>query len=264
MEEPLKIGVVGGGGWLGGAIVTSLLNAGIIRAGDVSLSHRREPPNRFPGAYWTSDSQLLADRSDVIILSVRPQDWPSVLFDAHGKLVVSVMAGIGLSAIGGRHNTGRVVRSLPNAAAEVGKSYTAWIASHGVTQEDKSRIRKIFGACGIEDEVTNEDHIDYMSGLSGTGPAFPALLASAMMQDAIRHGLSRDIARRAVNSVLIGTGCLLQHRDQDPIDVVDTFVNYRGLTAAAIEKMRAGGFDGAVADGLETAFQISVSWGAKS
>ena len=257
----MRIGVVGGAGWLGGAIVDSLLRVGVVSAGDVTLSHRREPPDRFPGAFWTSDSQVLADRSDVIILSVRPQDWPSVAFDARGKLAISVMAGIGLDAIAEHHKTNRVVRSLPNAAAEVGRAYTPWMGSAGVTEDDKDTVRRIFGACGVEDEVIRESHIDYMSGLSGPGPAFPSLLAAAMMQGAMRHGLSRDVARRAVNSVLIGTGCLLQHRDQDPIDVVDTFVNYRRLTAAAIEKMRAGGFDAAVADGLETAFQISVSWG---
>jgi pyrroline-5-carboxylate reductase len=260
----MRIGVVGGAGWLGGAIVRSLLESGLVEAGDLTLSCRRTRPDRLAGAFWTGDNQLLADRSDVIILSVRPQDWPSVTLDARGKLVISVMAGVGLAAIGARHRTGRVVRSLPNAAAEVGKAYTPWIGSGEVTDVDRDTVRRIFRACGSEDEVTSEAHMDYMSGLSGTGPAFPSLLAAAMIKGALRHGIPRDVARRAVNALLVGTGALLQHRDQDPIEVVDTFVEYRGLTAAAIETMRAGGFDTAVADGLETAFRMSASWGAEN
>ncbi len=262
MSGSMKIGVIGGAGWLGGAITEAVLAADLVKPQDFALSYRSEQPDRFPGAFWTNDNQALADRSDVIILSVRPQDWPSVSVDAGGKLVVSVMAGIRLSAICDHHKTRRVVRTLPNAGAEVARSYTPWIATADASENDRAVVRAIFDACGAQDEVASERDIDYLTGLAGSGPAFPALLAAAMMNDAVTFGLPREVAQRAVNMVLAGAGRLLERQDAAPEETVQTFLGYRGTTAAAIETMRAAGFDTAVAKGLAAAFEKSISMGA--
>ncbi|OJT96774.1 MAG: pyrroline-5-carboxylate reductase [Rhizobium sp. 63-7] len=260
----LRIGVIGGAGWLGGAIAHAVLDAQIVEPQDLSLSYRSHCPDRFPGSFLTTDNQALADRSDVVILSVRPADWHGLTVHAEGRLVLSVMAGIRLAALGEQHRTGRVVRTLPNAAAEVRKSYTPWIASPGVDEADKAVVRAIFDACGMQDEVRSEAEIDYLTGLTGSGPAFPALLADAMMSDAIARGLSPHVARRAVNTLFIGAGRLLEQRDDCPADTVQTFLDYRGTTAAAIEAMRQAGFTQAVSHGLAAALQASVSMGEAS
>ncbi|RWA72244.1 pyrroline-5-carboxylate reductase dimerization domain-containing protein [Mesorhizobium sp.] len=261
MNASFKLGIVGGAGWLGGAIAGAALVAGAVRAQDLALSYRSARPDRLPDAFWTDDNKALADRCDVIMLSVRPQDWPSLNVDAKGKLVISVMAGIRIAEIGEKHGTRRVVRTLPNAAAEVGKSYTPWIASSDATEVDRAIVRAIFDACGVQDEVGSERDIDYLTGLTGSGPAFPALLADAMMRDAVAFGLAPDVARRAVNTVLTGTGRLLERNDASPADTVEAFLGYRGTTAAAIETMREAGFDEAVAKGLAAAFLKSIAMG---
>lgn len=261
MPEVLKIGVIGGGGWLGGAIVDSILRVGLAAPENICLSYRSRRQERFPGSFWTTDSQQLADRSDVIILSVRPADWPSIDMNGRGKLVISVMAGIRLASICARHDTTRAVRSLPNAAAEVGKSYTPWVAADDVGSEDRTIVRAIFEACGVQDEVQSERDIDYLTGLTGSGPAFPALLAAAMMEHAIGFGLSPEVAKRAVNTLIVGAGRLVEHRHDPPDSVVDTFLDYRGTTAAAIKAMRAAGFDQSVAQGLSAAFEQSLRMG---
>ncbi|TPJ32621.1 pyrroline-5-carboxylate reductase dimerization domain-containing protein [Mesorhizobium sp. B2-8-3] len=261
MNASIRLGIVGGAGWLGGAIADAALQAGIVRAQDLALSYRSAKPDRFAGAFWTDDNQALADRCDIIMLSVRPQDWPSLAIDAKGKLVISVMAGIRLAEIGAKHGTRRVVRTLPNAAAEVAKSYTPWIASSDATSEDRAIVRAIFCACGSQDEVGSERDIDYLTGLTGSGPAFPALLADAMMRHAVAFGLKPEVAQRAVNTVLTGTGQLLDLNDASPADTVKTFLGYRGTTAAAIETMCEAGFDDAVAKGLEAAFRKSIAMG---
>ncbi|MFD2055903.1 pyrroline-5-carboxylate reductase family protein [Mesorhizobium calcicola] len=264
MGEPMRIGIIGGGGWLGRAIAEAVIDAQIVSAEHLSLSYRSGQPGFLPSARWTSDNQKLADRSDVIIVSVRPQDWPAIDISAHGKLVLSVMAGIPLDQLAGRLKTDRVVRTLPNAAAEVRTSYTPWIGSQGITADDRNAVRRILEACGAADEVKSEADIDYLTGLTGSGPAFPALLAAAMMDDAVSRGISPDIARRSVSAVLIGTGKLLEARKDNPKDIVQTFLDYRGTTAAAIEAMRAAGFEAAVRDGLAAALQKSVSMGQAS
>lgn len=261
MSFPLTIGIVGGAGWLGRSIAASILNAGVVEPSNLTLSYRRSRIEQFGDSFWTMDNQELADRSDIIIVSVRPQDWPSLSLDANGKLLLSVMAGIRLTDLCARHNTERAVRTLPNAAAEVSLSYTPWIASSGATEEDRAVTRSILDACGEEDEVASERDIDYLTGLTGSGPAFPALLAAAMMNHAMEHGLAETVARHAVLATLTGTGRLLEQHPESPADIVKTFLDYRGTTAAAIEEMRASGFDTAVRNGLEAAFKTSISIG---
>lgn len=264
MRGPFTIGLIGGGGWLGGALASSLVDSGVLQPQHLSLSYRNQKPPRDLGAFWTADNQQLCDRSDVVILCVRPADWPSLAVDCRGKLVISVMAGIRLEQLIRYHKTDRVIRALPNAAAEVRKSYTPWIASNAAREADREATRQIFQACGTQDEVESESDIDYLTGLTGSGPAFPALLAAAMMEDAVRRGISKDVARRAVNAILVGTGRLLEQRADCPHDIVASFLDYRGTTAAAIQAMRTFGFDQAVAEGLSAAFRKSVSMGDAS
>lgn len=261
MDENPRIGIVGGNGWIGGALARALVAAGLVPASRLILSCRSAPPDWLPEAQWTHDNQALADASDVVILSVRPQDWPSIGIAAPGRLVVSVMAGIPLADIAARTGSDRVVRALPNAAAEVGRSYTPWTATEAVTEADRTTVRAIFAACGTEDAVAREADIDYLTGHSGTGPAYPALLAATMLRDAVAHGLPEDVARRAVIGVLVGAGRIFEKTGEDPRDTVAAFVDYRGVTAAAIEAMLAGGFDAAVGAGLSAALEKSASLG---
>lgn len=264
MNEAIRVGIIGGSGWLGRAFADAILDAGLVSPDRLTLSYRSTRPDVLPDTTWTRDNAELIDRSDVVIVSVRPQDLGAVKGNANGKLVISVMAGKTIDEISRHFDTDRVVRTLPNAAAEVRKSYTPWIASCSVGESDKALVRRILEACGSADEVRREADIDYFTGLTGSGPAFPALLAAAMMDDAMQRGIDRGVARRAVNALLVGTGHLLALSDEDPADLVQVFLDYEGTTAAAITAMRAGGFDAAVSHGLEAAFQKSVIMGQAS
>lgn len=261
MSRPLKIGVIGANGWLGGAIVQALLDADITSPEHLVLSLRSGEPARFPAARWTRDNQDLADSVDLIIVSVRPADWPALTVKAAGKLVISVMAGIGLEQLIAGLDSERAVRSLPNAAAEVRASFTPWIAAPAVSAEERRLVGRIFEACGRSAELGSERELDYLTGLAGSGPAFPALLATAMMRHATAHGIEAAVARQAVTHLLIGAGRLFEKNGDDPANTVEVFLDYRGTTSAAIEAMRASGFDQAVGAGLAAAFQKSISMG---
>ncbi|MBP0580373.1 NAD(P)-binding domain-containing protein [Labrys sp. LIt4] len=261
MSGSLKIGVIGANGWLGGAIVQALLDAGIVSPEHLVLSLRSGEPTRFPAARWTRDNQDLADSVDLLIVSVRPADWPALGVRAAGKLVISVMAGIGLERLIAGLGSERVVRALPNAAAEVRASFTPWIATPAISAEERRLVGRIFEACGTSAELESERELDYLTGLAGSGPAFPALLATAMMRHATAHGIDAEVARQAVTHLLVGTGRLFEKNGDDPANTVEVFLDYRGTTAAAIGAMCANGFDEAVGAGLAAAFHKSISMG---
>ena len=101
MDDSPRIGIVGGNGWIGGALARALVGTGVLPASRLTLSCRSAPPGWLPEATWTHDNQALADASDVVVLSVRPQDWPQVTLAAPGKqdVVLMVHGGFGPSIV---------------------------------------------------------------------------------------------------------------------------------------------------------------------
>ena len=260
----LRLGIIGAGGWLGGAIAQAALAGGVASPDTLSLSYRSKPPVGCDGAFQTRDTGELVERSDVIILSVRPEDWPEVRFDATGKLLISVMAAVDLQSLASAHNTPRVIRALPNAATEVAASFTPLVSLSSTGSDDLAIASSIFACCGVVDEVATEEHLDYFAGLTGTGPAYPALMALAMEQDAIARGIDPAVAGRAVKALFVGTGRLLETFGTSPADTVEAFMAYRGITAAGLETMQAMKVGEAVKAGLEAALVRGRAMAGKS
>ncbi len=247
-----RVGIIGGAGWLGSAMAKSFIASGAVSAGQLTCSYRSGKPEHAVDCAWTRDNAELVGRSDIVILSVRPGDWDVVEIDAGSRLVISVMAGVTAEDIAGRTKAARVARALPNAAAEIGYSYTPFFLASS-RPSDGEIVNELFRSCGMVDAVAEEGHIDYFTGMSGSGAAFPALLAEAMMNDAIGRGVPAAIARRAAQQVLVGAGRLQEHDGASPDETVKAFVDYKGTTAAGIAAMREHGFDAAVGAGLDAA-----------
>src|SRR5215510_11976174 len=236
MQQDLGLGIIGGNGWLGHAMARAALAAGGWQPSRLMLSCRseRRGPTELPGVRWTRDNQELVDGSQLVVISVRPEQFPAVRIDARGKLIVSVMAGVPVETLAKATRAERIVRAMPNAAMTIGKSYTPWFASPAVLSGDKQQVQALFESCGTAEEVPREADIDYMTGLTGSGPAFPALLADAMIAHALARGLRPDLARRAVLGVVVGASQLLADDACDPAALIRTFIGYRGTTAAAL------------------------------
>jgi pyrroline-5-carboxylate reductase len=255
MRQDSTLGIIGGNGWLGHALARAALAAGGWHPSQLMLSCRsdRRGPVDLPGVRWTRDNQELVDGSQLIVIAVRPEQFPAVRIDARGKLVISVMAGVPVETLAKAAQAERIVRAMPNAAATIGRSYTPWFASPAVLPSDKSQVQALFESCGTAEDVPREADIDYMTGLTGSGPAFPALLADAMISHAVARGLRPELARRAVLGVVVGASQLLADDAHDPAALIRTFIGYRGTTAAALQAMIDGGFATSVAAGLNAA-----------
>src|SRR5262245_30085524 len=150
------VGIIGGGGWLGGAIAEQGLAAAVLSPSSLVISGRSPRGERFarwPNLGWTSDNAELARRSGIVILPVRPENFGDLHIDLQGKLVISVMAGVSMATVRRKMSSDRIVRTMPNAAAAIGRSYTPWVASPEVTAEDRAFVTALFSACGEQDEV---------------------------------------------------------------------------------------------------------------
>src|SRR5262249_20369264 len=122
-----------------------------------------------------------------------------------------------------------------------------------VSAGGKTFVQTFLGTFGDAAEVQIEDHIDYCVGLTGSGAAFPALLAQAMIAHAVAQGLPLDFSERAVRGVIVNASQLLA--GPDPKEIVDEMVAYRGTTAAALTTIMDSGFVGAVQAGLVAALR---------
>lgn len=248
----MRIGIIGATGWLGSALGSRLLSQGIVDADRLLLANRSGPRADYQGhvVAWARDAQDLADRCDAIVLSVRPQDWPALTLQAPGRLVLSFMAGVPASALA--RTGGRIVRAMPNAAAEVGRSYSPWWAAAEVGEADRRAVRQILSAIG-EDEIAMESQLDLMTALPGSGPAYAALMATAMAGYMLDRGVPHAIAWRAAQAAVCDGAALLQDRIEASPDMVRAYRDYRGTTAAGIEAAEAAGFSAAVRAALDAA-----------
>lgn len=234
------VGVIGGGGWLAGALLRPALAGGIVHQDDLILSSRSGNMSGFeawPRVRATTDNAELVAASDIIMLCVRPHDLDEITLDLTDKLLVSVVAGVSAEALARKFGARRIVRAMPNACAEQRLSFTPWFATDNVPDHELDFAFRFFSASGRAHGITAETQLDYFTALTGSGPAFPALFADAMVRHAIGAGIDPDTAVAAVRQLFLGAGALMAQSATTPAGLVDVFLEYRGTTAAGLAAM---------------------------
>lgn len=259
----MRIGIIGATGWLGSALGRGLLARGIVAPRDLVLLNRSGPRADYHGhadIQWAADLPGLMRGCDVVVVSVRPEDWAGLNLHATGRLVVSFMAGVGADQL--VSCGGRIVRAMPNAAAEIGASWSPWWSAADVTPADRETVTRLLSAIGASDELAAESQIDLMTALPGSGAAYPALMAVAMADYMRARGVAEDIAWRAAGAAVCGGAQLLAGRITDAPALVAAYRDYRGTTAAGIDAALAAGFDRAIHAALDAATDKARSMAA--
>ena len=251
---PKKIGIVGAGK-IGGSLVARLSASPDF---DLVVSDiHKEQAKRLAegyGAKMALSNAETAESSDLLIVAVKPWDLLGVVDEVapviEGTAVVSVAAGVPIEAIEGRLPSGTpVLRVMPNVAASVGLG-SAVVAANEAGQGRIGDVMEIFGYVGDVVELP-ERLFDAATALHGSGPAYVALFADALVQAGVREGIPRDVARRLVNQTIGGTAVLL--KESSAHQIRDEVMTPGGTTAAAFVAMEKAGFVAAVYDGIEAA-----------
>lgn len=258
MTKRPTVGILGGNGWIGSILGRNALASGLILPEHLLVSSSRRPwrYSHWPGVTRLPAEQL-AECADILVLAIPPGPFSRLAIEASDKLVVSLMARVPVELVQKRTGSRQIVRAMPNIAAEFRKSYTPWFASPGIDAEHRSWLRAFFGASGVEEEVTCEAHIDYLTALTGSGPAFPALISTILIEHAVGNGLSPTQATRAVLTMLEGASHLLVNGNTPPDEVVHRFISYRGTTTEGLKAMTAHGLKQALTKGIEAAVQAA-------
>ena len=249
-----KVGIIGAGK-IGGSLVGRLSSSPSFEliVSDVHEEQLRLFAEDY--AVRTTHSNVeAAEASDLLVVAVKPWDVLLVLDEVasviEGTAVVSVAAGVTIAAIEGRLPAGAsVLRVMPNIAASVGLG-SAVVAANEAGQAHVATVMEIFGHVGDVMELP-ERLFDAATALHGSGPAYVALFADALIQAGVREGIPRDVARRLVNQTIGGTSVLLKERSAHQIR--DEVMTPGGTTAAAFVAMEKAGFVAAIYDGIEAA-----------
>lgn len=263
MPQALSIGIVGGTGALGGAIGRALLKGG-VKPERLWLSNRTGSAAGFedwPGVRIVTRNQVLVGACEILLLSVPPALAPDIDVSAPDKLVVSVMAGVTRARLTELTGASCVVRAMSSPAAEHGLAYSPWIAAESVSEDDKAQVKRLFEACGLTDEVHDEDQIDRFTALTGPVPGFVAYFADCMTQYAMKHGVEPRVAERAMRQLFRASGVMLAEGAASPAGHVRAMIEYAGTTAAGLEAMQDSPLADAIAQGLDAAYEKAKTIG---
>lgn len=249
-----RVGIIGAGR-IGGSLVTRLSSAKDfdLTVGDVDEERLKDLAQRHDVKVAVSNREV-AEASDLVVVAVKPWDVGPVLDEVapvvEDKAVVSVAAGVPIPAIAERLPEGAaVLRVMPNACASVGLG-SAVVAANEAGEAYLSEVMDVFRRLGDVVELP-ERLFDAATALHGSGPAYVALFADALVQAGVREGIPRDVARRLANGTIAGTAVLL--KEQAAHQVRDEVMTPGGTTAAALAAMEKGGFVAAVYDGVRAA-----------
>ena len=251
------VGVIGGSGQLGGAIARGWLRAGCVAPERLWISNRSGTVSGFEdwqGVQFTTRNQDLISVCDAVLLSVPPHLVPTLDISAGDRLMMSVMAGVSIDAIGQQTKARRIVRGMSNPAADIGLAYSPWCASSEVSDDDKRLVAVLFTACGKTDEVPDEDQIDRFTALTGPVPGFVAYFADCMVDYAVRHGIDEAVANRAIGQLFRASGTIFADLSKVPKEHVKEMIAYAGTTAAGLEAMKSSAIAKGIEDGLDAAY----------
>ncbi|MDZ8186899.1 MAG: pyrroline-5-carboxylate reductase [Nostoc sp. ChiSLP02] len=269
----IKFGLIGGG-VMGESLLSRLIALGIYQPSEVIVS---EPlPSRqeflkqqYNVAVTTDSSQVFAQAKEVVFLAVKPQVFSTIAQELadidllnveHSPLIISILAGVPLSQLEAAFVQLPVIRAMPNTPATVGAGVTA-ICSGAYTNHKHYQIaHKVFSAVGEVVEVS-EVLMDAVTGLSGSGPAYVALLVEALADGGVAAGLPRIIANQLALQTVLGTAKLLQETKIHPAELKDRVTSPGGTTIAGIAKLEKAGFRSALIEAVKAATQRSQELG---
>ena len=263
------IGFIGGGN-MGEAIIKGLLQSKLYKSEDIMVSDiRKERLKYLKSAYQIKafdNNPEMVKECQVIILAVKPQNAKNVLEEIKDvvspeQLLISIMAGISTSFVEDFFSKSiPVIRVMPNTPALVLAGMSA--ISLGIfANEGHSQIAaQIFKAIG-ETVIVPETLMDAVTGLSGSGPGYVAVIIEALADGGVKMGLPRDLALKLAIQTLLGTAKLLKETNLHPAQLKDMVTSPGGTTIAGLHMMELGGIRGILIGAIEAATKCSQELG---
>lgn len=261
MLSKKKLAIIGGGN-MGEALLRGLLKAEFIRPGNIMVTDVRtdhlESLRQTYGVEVATDNLAAARASDIVLLAVKPQVIKKVTMGLVGgldekKVVISIAAGVPTAVLQGMSDKKlRIVRVMPNTPALVLEGAAAIAPGEYAEPEDLEIAEKIFQAVG-RTVILEEELMDAVTGLSGSGPAYIFLIIEALADSGVKMGLSREIALFLAAQTVLGAAKMVLETREHPGKLKDMVTSPGGTAIAGLHTLEAGGMRTTLINAVESA-----------
>jgi pyrroline-5-carboxylate reductase len=249
MMPGLKVAVLGAGK-MGGILLQGFLKNNLLGADQIAATVQHEDRATALSAQFgisvTTDNRSAAEWADVILLGVKPVQVPGLIAEikpglSAGKLLISFAASVTITSI--EQSAGvdlAVVRAMPNTPAMISAGVTALCAGRFCSAEQMAIAQKIFATVG-RTVVVDEKHMDAVTGLSGSGPAFLYIIIEALAEAGVNVGLPRDVATLLAAQTTLGSARMVLETGYHPALLKDQVTTPAGCTVDGILELEEGG-----------------------
>jgi pyrroline-5-carboxylate reductase len=261
----LTIAVLGAGK-MGGILLEGFVKSGLVAPKQVVATVRSGARAKTLSAKWgvqvTTDNVTAAKLADVILLGVKPVQISAVVDQIRPvlnakKLLVSVAAGVKTGAIEDAAGCDvAVIRTMPNTPALIGAGMTALCAGRFVFEEQMELAKRLFDTVG-RTVVVDEKHMDAVTGLSGSGPAFLYIIIDALAEAGVNVGLPREVATVLAAQTTLGSAKMVLETGTHPTVLKEQVTTPAGCTAEGILAMEEGGVRGTLIKTVKRAAERS-------
>jgi pyrroline-5-carboxylate reductase len=257
-----RLGFIGAGK-LAGSVIRGLVRSKFCAPDEIiagePIEAARSALRDELGITVTADNAEAAERADVLLLGVKPSvvlpALSAISAAASNKLVISLAAGVRLQAME-KVVPARLMRALTNTPSAICRAATAIARGSRTTDQDVAEAQKIFGAIGVVVEVA-EEHIDAVTALAGSGPAFVYTVIEALAQGGAKVGLPPDVSLTLATHTVLGAAQLASESRLSPEELRRMVVTPGGTTAAGLAAMEKH----AAAEGLIAAVEAATRRG---
>ncbi|WP_153122797.1 pyrroline-5-carboxylate reductase [Peribacillus tepidiphilus] len=243
-----KIAFIGGGS-MAEAMISGITSRGVIEPPSIFVTNKDDDERlnflqKTYGVSVTLDKDELLKNADIVVLAVKPKDVFNALtsvkdYLTENMLLISVAAGVSITSIENIiEQKIAIIRSMPNTSATVGLSATAVSMNSLVTEKQLEKACRLFETIGIVTTV-EEEQLDAVTGLSGSGPAYIYYLVEAMEQSALETGLQKDIAKKLIVQTLLGAAQMLQTSTKEPQILRKEVTSPGGTTEAGLKVLHS-------------------------
>ncbi len=252
----MRLGIIGYGN-MAGAILDGVLRKELFSPEQISVfdpGEARRALARKKGVTLAEDNRALCRRSDLILLSVKPQVIASVLDEiapeADGKCFASIAAGISTDFLRSRLGAGALcVRIMPNTPMMLGCGAVAVARAPQVPDALFQTVCGLFSAAGTV-SLIDEKKMDEITGVNGSSPAYFFRMAAAMEEAAVEQGIDRETARVLIAKTMEGSAKMLQDSGKTAGELTAQVTSPGGTTLAALTAFDEGGFDALIREAM--------------
>jgi pyrroline-5-carboxylate reductase len=261
-----QIGFIGCGNMgiamIGGMITKNIVPPDKIICSDLNLTNLKNASKKY-GITTTTDNNEVAKNADILILSIKPDLYSSIINEINEQIkndviVVTIAAGKSIKSTEEAFDKKlKVVRVMPNTPALVGEGMSGICPNEMVTEKDLEDILTIFNSFG-QTEIVNEKLMDVVTSVSGSSPAYVFMFIEAMADAAVLDGMPRNQAYKFAAQAVLGSAKMVLDTGIHPGELKDMVCSPGGTTIEAVAILEEKGLRTAIISAIKRCTQKSV------